>query len=65
MRKSIAYYQKNLAGQDKKMLDNLNATYKILHLYGYYDGLDIANVIKEGFCHADAIIEKIKPFTLN
>ena len=61
VRKSIEYYQKNLAKQDKKMLDNLNQAYQILHLYGYYDGLDNVNVVKEGFNLANAIIEKIKP----
>ena len=63
VRKSIEYYQKNLAKQDKKMLDNLNQAYQILHLYGYYDGLDNVNVVKEGFNLANAIIEKIKPLS--
>ena len=63
VRKSIEYYQKNIAKQDKKMLDNLNLAYKILHLYGYYDGVESVNVIKEGFNFANAIIEKIKPLT--
>jgi hypothetical protein len=63
VRKSIEYYQKNLAKLDRKMLDNLNAAYKILHLYGYYDGLDIVNVIKEGFTNANSIIEKINPIS--
>ena len=61
LRKSIEYYQKNLANQDRKMLDNLNLAHKILHLSGYYDGIESVNVIKEGFNHANAIIEKIKP----
>jgi len=60
-RKSIEYYQKNLAKQDKKMLANLNVTYKILHLSGYYDGIESVDVIKTGFNFASAIIEKIKP----
>jgi hypothetical protein len=63
VRKSIEYYQKNLAKQDKKMLDNLNQAYQILHLYGYYDGLDNVNVVKEGFSLANSIIEKIKPLS--
>jgi hypothetical protein len=65
VRKSIEYYQKNLAKQDKKMLDNLNVAYQILHLSGYYDGIQSVNVVKEGFNFANAIIEKIKPFSLN
>jgi len=63
VRKSIEYYQNNLAKQDKKMLDNLNVAYKILHLYGYYDGIESVVVIKEGFHCANAIIEKIKPLS--
>jgi hypothetical protein len=61
VRKSIEYYQKHIANQDKKMLVNLNGAYRILHLYGYYDGLDNVTVIREGFDLANAIIEKIKP----
>jgi hypothetical protein len=63
VRKSIEYYQKNLAKQDKKMLDNLNVAYQILHLSGYYDGIQSVNVVKEGFNFANAIIEKIKPLS--
>ena len=60
-RKSIEYYQKNLDKLDGKMLDSLNDAYKILHLSGYYDGIQNVNVIKEGFHIAGKIIEKIKP----
>jgi hypothetical protein len=65
VRKSYEYYQQNLAKQDRKMLDNLNGAYQILHLYGYYDGLDIVSVVKEGFNLANSIIEKIKPSELD
>ena len=60
-RKSIEHYQKNLARLDRKMLDYLIDTYQILHLSGYYDGVQNVNVIKEGFKLAKAIINKIKP----
>jgi len=60
-RKSIEHYQKNLSGLDKKMLDNVNMTYKILHLSGYYDGIEDAIVVKRGFDLAYSIIERIKP----
>ena len=60
VRKSIEFYQYNLAKLDKKMLDNLTCAYKILHLYGYYDGIQNVNVIKEGFDHAKYIVNKIK-----
>ena len=61
VRKSIEYYQENIAKIDKKMLFYLNSAYKILHLSGYYDGIDNVTVIKEGFDEAQKIIEKIKP----
>ena len=60
-RKSIEFYQLNLGKLDRKMLDNLNMAYQILHLYGYYDGIESVNVIKEGFYFANMILEKIKP----
>jgi len=36
-------------------------TYQILHLSGYYDGIQNVDVVKVGFKNANAIIEKIKP----
>jgi hypothetical protein len=60
-RKSIEYYQRNIAKIDKKMLNNLNSAYEILHLWGYYDGITKASVVKDGFEMANTIIEKIKP----
>jgi hypothetical protein len=61
LRKSIEYYQENLGKLDRKLLDRLNVAYQILHLYGYYDGTNSADVIKTGFDLAFTIIEKIKP----
>jgi len=60
-RKSILFYQSNLSNIDKKMLDNLNSAYKILHIMGYYDGITTASVVKLGFDLAYTIIDKIKP----
>ena len=60
-RKSIEYYQSNIAKIDRKMLNYLNGAYEILHLWGYYDGIGSVNVVKEGFEYANTIIEKIKP----
>ena len=60
-RKSIEYYQSNIAKIDKKMLNKLNNAYEILHLWGYYDGITSASVLKEGFDEAYKLIEKIKP----
>ena len=60
-RKSIEFYQHNLAQTDKKMLDTLNSAYQILHLWGYYDGIGNAVVVKQGFDEAYKLIEKVKP----
>jgi len=60
-RKSIEYYQSNITKIDKKMLDYLNSAYEILHLWGYYDGITKASVVKDGFDLANILIEKIKP----
>jgi hypothetical protein len=60
-RKSIEYYQKNITGIDQKMLNGLNSAYKILHLWGYYDGIEKVTVVNDGFEEAYKIIEKIKP----
>ena len=61
LRKSIEYYQNTITKIDKKMLNNLNNAYEILHLWGYYDGIGDAIVVKRGFDLANNIIEKIKP----
>ena len=61
VRKSIEYYQSNITKIDKKMLDYLNIAYKILHLSGYYDGIEDVIVVKRGFENAYTLIEKIRP----
>jgi hypothetical protein len=43
------------------MLNYLNSAYEILHLWGYYDGIGKADVVKSGFDDAYTLIEKIKP----
>ena len=60
-RKSIEYYQSNISKIDKKMLDYLNSAYKILHLWGYYDGIEKVSVVNDGFGEAYKIINKINP----
>jgi hypothetical protein len=60
-RKSIEYYQSNIAKLDKKLNIELKNAYDILHLSGYYDGITNANVIKEGFDTAHSIISRIEP----
>jgi len=59
-RKSIEFYQEKIGKHDRKMLNNLNVAYDILHLSGYYDGIQSVNVVKEGFSEAYKIIERIK-----
>jgi len=65
VRKSIDFYRNNLTKLDKKALKTLNSAYDILHLWGYYDGIDDARVVSAGFEHANTIIDKIKPVSLN
>jgi hypothetical protein len=60
-RKSIEYYQSQISKLDKKLLTSLNDAYTILHLYGYYDGVENAKVVKIGFDEAYIIIDTIKP----
>ena len=59
-RKSIEFYQRNIAIIDKKMLDKLNCACEILNR-GYYDGITSVKVVKEGFDLAYKLIDKIKP----
>jgi len=60
-RKSIEYYQRNITKIDKKMFHTLNSAYEILHLWGYYDGITKASVVKDGFDLAYDIINTIMP----
>ena len=59
-RRSIEFYRDNVAKINRKMLNRLNSTYNILHLYGYYDGENNADVLKVGFDEAYKIIDTIK-----
>ncbi|GAP71298.1 hypothetical protein SAMD00024442_10_30 [Candidatus Symbiothrix dinenymphae] len=60
-RRSIEFYTANVGKLDGKLLKELNAAYSILHLSGYYDGIQVASVVKDGFDLAYSIIERIKP----
>ncbi|GHT41862.1 hypothetical protein AGMMS49965_12340 [Bacteroidia bacterium] len=60
-RRSIEFYTANVAQLDGKLLKELNTVYSILHLDGYYDGVQDAVVVKRGFDVAYDIIERIKP----
>ena len=65
LRKSIEHYQGNIAKIDRKMLDTINSAYKVLHLWGYYDGIEKADIVKSGFNEAYKLIKKIEPAGLN
>ena len=60
-RKTIEYYQSSITKIDKKMLNHLNSAYEILHLWGYYDGIRDARVLRIGLEEANKIIDKLKP----
>ena len=60
-RKSIDWYRDNLRKIDWKLLNEVNAAYDILHLLGYYEGHNVAEVINSGIDSAVFVIKKIKP----
>jgi hypothetical protein len=59
-RKNIKDYKAKLSQmEDREMQNLLNNAYDILHLYGYYDGINNKVVIDEGIHLAEKILEKI------
>lgn len=62
-RKSIEYYQRNLARIDSKLLKNLNEAYHLLHLDGYYGGIVGIKTIDTGFDYAITVINALKPYS--
>jgi hypothetical protein len=63
-RRQIGFYRDNLRKLDKKLLQDLNAAYDSLHLYGYYDCNLSKGIIDEGFEIANDILARIKPEVL-
>lgn len=63
-RLNVDHFRKGLAKVDKKVLDDFNTAYRILHLEGYYEGERNYVVINEGMGSAIQIINKIKPLGL-
>jgi hypothetical protein len=59
--KTIEFYVDNVARLDGKLLKELHAAYRILHIEGYYEGLLKASTIRDGFDSAYEIIDRIKP----
>ena len=55
-RKSLEWYQKELASLDKKILTDFMAVYDILHLSMSYDGILRASVSADGLYLAEKII---------
>jgi hypothetical protein len=60
-RKSIKFYIMHISELDRKLLKDVNDVYEILHLSGYYDGIQNARVMAIGFDVAHRIIERIHP----
>jgi len=60
-RKTIDFYRRHLAKENKKMLKSLENAYYVLHIGGYYDGVKVPDFIKGGFKSAKEIIDLIKP----
>jgi hypothetical protein len=60
-RKSIKFYTMHVSKLDGKLLTELNSVCEILHLSGYYDGIQDAGVIAIGFNTAYKIINRIRP----
>ena len=64
-RKANDYYQSNLAKINKKLLNELNNAYTVLHLDGYYGGVTGIKTIESGFDYAISIINALKPYSKN
>jgi hypothetical protein len=60
-RKSVDFYKMNISMLDKKIASYYDTVYDVLHLFGYYDGLQKVSVIQAGFEDAYKIIDRIKP----
>ncbi|GHV68693.1 hypothetical protein FACS1894199_16340 [Bacteroidia bacterium] len=59
--KSIEFYTIEAGKLDGKLSKELHSAYRILHIDGYYEGVQKADVIKSGFDSAYDIIARIKP----
>jgi len=59
-RMDILIYRNYLTKENKKMLNELDNIYSILHLYGGYDGFGKYTIIQEGLNSAIAIINWVK-----
>jgi hypothetical protein len=60
-RKTVEFYNTEVAKRDKKLGKQFRLVYNALHLSGYYDGNLSSGNIKDGFEMAGLIINRIKP----
>jgi hypothetical protein len=60
---SIDYYKHNVAQLDGKLSSMLHNVYNVLHIDGYYEGVNDVDIINAGIKGAYEIINKIKPYT--
>ena len=58
-RKNVKDYEEALSQLNKKLLHKFDATYHVLHLDGYYDGVVERKIIDAGMEVADEIISGI------
>ena len=63
-RTNVKDFQRRLAVLDKKTLNEFDNAYNVLHLDGYYDGIQKYDTIRSGMDSAIQIINKIKPVGL-
>lgn len=61
-RKTVDFYNYEVAKLDKKLGNQFKVAYNSLHLSGYYDGNLSSGNISDGFEMASLIIGRIKPF---
>lgn len=59
-RKSVEWYQSELAKMDKKLLNTFGNIYEILHLMMGYDGFGKASVVQDGLGDAEKILEWVE-----
>ena len=59
-RKSVEWYQKELAGLDKKVSSTFSSVYDILHLSLSYDGSTDVELAQLGLKRADQIIDWVQ-----
>ncbi|GHT67139.1 hypothetical protein FACS189452_04290 [Bacteroidia bacterium] len=62
--RSIDTYKYEVSRLDGRMLTHLNVVYDVLHLAGYYDEVQKASIIRDGFDSAYEIIARIKPMSI-